>query len=239
LPEKNWIGVANGDKGDFELIDGASYKVIKEVDGLDDADNVRFDPKRNLIYVGFGSGGIAIIDPDKIRKIGEIKLKGHPESFQLETNGPRIFVNVPDARQITVLDRDKQKVVAEWSTGDLRSNFPMALDEKNGRLFVGCRNGPQLLVIDAANGRRVATVAIGGDTDDLFYDAQRKFVIISCGAGSIDVVKQSDPDTYRKVESLRTAQGARTSFYAPDLNVFAVAVPRRGGEEAGIWLYSR
>jgi len=94
------------------------------------------------------------------------------------------------------------------------------------------------LIVDLMNGRRVTTVEIGGDTDDLFYDAERKVVMVSCGAGSIDVVEQRDPNTYRKVQSLRTAQGARTSFFAPELNILALAVPNRGGAEAAVWLYT-
>ena len=138
LPELNQIGVANGDDGSFKLFDGASHELMNNLPGLDDADNVRRDPKTGLLYVGYGNGALAILDSAGRKKLGEIKLPGHPESFQLEADGPRIFVNVPDRKQIAVIDRDKREVIAKWRIEKLDANFPMALDGPNHRLFIGC-----------------------------------------------------------------------------------------------------
>src|SRR6266516_7960428 len=129
LPEVNQIGVANGDDGTFKLFDGASYELLNNLYGLDDADNVRRDPKTKLIYVGYGDGALAILDSAGRKKLDEIKLPAHPESFQLEAGGPRIFVNVPDAKEIAVIDREKKSVVATWPIEKYQANFPMALDE--------------------------------------------------------------------------------------------------------------
>ncbi len=237
LPEKNWIGVANGDKGTFELIDGRTYKVVKTIENLDDADNVRFDPRRNLIYVGFGSGALAVINPETMSKTAEIKLKAHPESFQLEPGGARIFVNIPEARQIAVLDRDKRVVLSEWPLTDYKANFPMALDEPNHRLFVGCRNPAQLLVLDSKTGKQISRCNISGDTDDLFYDPHQRNVLVSCGEGKIDIAHQVTPDKFEILQSVPTSPGARTSFFSSDLNIFALAVPTRGNIQSAIWIY--
>ena len=78
----------------------------------DDADNVRYDDAKKKIYVGFGSGGIAIVNAPDGKQVGSIKLNAHPEAFQLEKNGSRIFVNVPNSRHVAVIDRDKGEVVA-------------------------------------------------------------------------------------------------------------------------------
>src|SRR5438128_4820782 len=123
LPELNQIGVANGDDGSFKLFDGASYELANNLPGLDDADNVRRDAKTKLIYVGYGDGALAILDSTGRKKLGEVKLPAHPESFQLEADGPRIFVNVPDAHQVTVIDRDKREVITRWSPEKLDANF--------------------------------------------------------------------------------------------------------------------
>src|SRR5207244_13102935 len=104
LPELNQIGVANGDDGTFKLFDGASYELANNLPRLDDADNVRRDAKTKLIYVGYGDGALAILDSAGRKKLGDIKLPAHPESFQLEAGGPRIFVNVPVAKEIAVID---------------------------------------------------------------------------------------------------------------------------------------
>src|SRR5882724_1019383 len=70
------------------------------------------------------------------------KLKGHPESFQVEQRGKRIFVNVPNAKHIAVIDRERRSVAATWPMEKFGANFPMAQDEGNSRLFIGCRKPP-------------------------------------------------------------------------------------------------
>ncbi len=237
LSGPNQIGVANGDDGTFKMFDGITYATVTSVEGLEDADNVRLDAKRNLIYVGYGAGALAVLDAVSLKRAGEIKLTAHPESFQLEQQGDRIFVNVPDAKQVAVIDREKRAVIQTWPMEKFRANFPMALDEANHRLFIGCRNPARLVVLDTTTGKRVADLTISGDTDDLFYDARRKRLYLSCGEGFIDVIDQRDPDQYQRRERVPTAPGARTAFFSPDRNEFSLAVPQRGGRGAEIRIF--
>ena len=237
LAEANQIGVANGDQGTFKLFDGESYALIKTVAPLEDADNARYDRQAKVIYVGYGAGALGILDPGTARLTGSIKLPGHPESFQLEQGGSRVFVNVPDAGQISVIDRRKGTVATRWPLGEFKANFPMALDEAHSRLFIGCRQPAKLLALDTTNGKRVTDLTISGDIDDLFYDSARKQLYLSCGEGFIDVIDQKDADHYKTRERIRTAEGARTSFFSPDLNEFYLAVPGRGDRAAEIRAY--
>jgi DNA-binding beta-propeller fold protein YncE len=237
LASSSRFGVANGDDGTFKVFDGASYDVVKSLGSLDDADNVRFDPKAGTIYVGYGAGAMAVIDAAAMKQTGSIKLPAHPESFQLESQGLRIFVNVPDAQQIAVIDRRKQSVTATWPMTEFQANFPMALDEANHRLFIGCRKPARLVVLDTTTAKPVTTIAISEDTDDLFYDATRKRLYVSCGEGYLDVVAQRDADHYERIERVATAPGARTCFYSPGLERLWLAVPQRGGQQAEIRTY--
>ena len=234
LPDLNQIGVANGGDGTFRLLDGVSYSEIKSLSGLDDADNVRYDPKTKWIYVGYGEGALAVIDSATMKQAGAIKLAAHPESFQLETRSSRIFVNVPDAKQIAVIDRDQQAVTAAWPMTESKANFPMALDEANHRLFIGCRHPARLFVVDTGSGKTVANLAISGDTDDLFYDAPRQRLYISCGEGFLDVIDRHDGDSYERLAHLPTRAGARTCFFSSELDRVYVAVPQRAGQDAEI-----
>jgi DNA-binding beta-propeller fold protein YncE len=213
IPATQRFFVANGDDGSVKVYDGQAYRLVKNITGLDDADNVRHDAKANRIYVGYGNGALGVIDPEKLETIGSIKLKAHPESFQLERNGPRIFVNLPDAKQIAVVDRDKRSVVATWPMDKFQANFPMALDDANHRLFIGCRKPASLAVVDTVTGKITADIAISGDTDDLFWDALRKRLYISCGEGFVDVIEQTAADKYTRRERIPTRNGARTSFF--------------------------
>ena len=231
VPDSQRVLIASGQDGKCRIYD-ASLKLLSEIDGLDDADNVRYDAAKQQVIVGYGSGALAIIDPQTGSKIAEIKLDAHPESFQLENNGNRLFVNVPGAAQIAVIDRDKRSVIAKWTLPAARSNFPMALDEKHHRLFVGCRQPALLVVLDTATGKSLATLPIVGDTDDLFYDPAAQQIYASGGAGRITIISQKNPDTYRLVDEFNTAPGARTSFLAPDSRMLYLAVPHRGTQAA-------
>ena len=237
MADQNRIGVANGRRGTFEIFDGGSFKKVKEIPDLDDADNVRFDAAHSLVLVGFASGAIGFVDSQKIEKIGEVKLKSHPESFQLERSGSRAFVNVPGTGEIAVIDRDKRTVIAEWPLHGYKANFPMALDESGKRVFVGCRSPARLLALDMDTGKINAEAEISGDTDDLFFDPKRNRVYVSCGEGFIDVISCVAGENLKRVGHIATRGGARTSFYSPEIDELYLAVPQRGGNPAEIRIY--
>lgn len=237
LPETGQVLTANGDDGSLKILNGADFKVLHNLTKLADADNLRFDPAAKLALLGYGEGALAVIDPSAAKTVGSVKLAAHPESFQLESAGRRIFVNVPDAKQITVIDRDKRAVIANWPMETFKANFPMALDETRHRLFIGCRKPARLVVLDTFTGKSVADLAISGDIDDLFYDAVRKRLYLSCGEGFIDVIEQRDADAYRLLERLPTRAGARTSFFSKDLDRLYLAVPSRGNPGAELRVY--
>ena len=224
--------VASGGDGTCKVFDGKTYELLSTIALGDDADNVRYDFAMHRIYVGYGAGALGVIDARTNRLLGRIELNAHPESFQLEKNGNRIFVNVPDANEIVVIDREKRSVVAEWPLGSYHANFPMALDEAHHRLFVGCRRPAELEVFDTESGKEVARFPVVGDTDDLWYDAVRRMVYVSGGQGFLDVIRQTDADHYKSIARAQTAAGARTSFFAADLNRLFLAVPQRGAQGA-------
>ncbi len=227
------LAVASGGDGKVRIYDQDS-KLVGTVDSLEDADNVRYDSASNLLYVGYGQGALAIIDPDKAVKVAEIQLDGHPESFQLERNGDRIFVNVPTAGEIELLDREKRLVLTKWKLTAAHDNFPMALDETNQRLFVGCRKPARLLALNAASGEVVANLRACGDTDDLFYDSVNRKIYLSGGGGCVSVFDQADSNSYEVLRTIATPSGARTSLFVPSSRTLYVAVPRRGPHGAEI-----
>ena len=221
----------------MQWLDTADYHVTMTTPLGDDADNVPYDAEGKRVYVGYGSGAIAAIGPADGKALGQAKLAGHPESFQLERSGPRIFVNVPGAEQIAVGDRTAMKVIATWPVVSARSNFPMALDEANHRLFVGCRRPAKVLVYDTTSGKETASFDSVGDTDDLFYDAGRKRLYVSGGEGFIDVFQQENGNRFGRVAHVATAAGARTSLFVPEQNRLYLAVPHRGAQKAEIRVY--
>ena len=141
------------------------------------------------------------------------------------------------ADRIEVVDRAAMKVIATWQVTTARSNFPMALDEANHRLFIGCRRPAKVLVFDTSNGKQIGAFDIVGDTDDLFYDAARKRVYITGGEGYVDVVEDQGGNHFTRVAHMPTASGARTSFFVADQSRLYLAVPHRGNQKAEIRIF--
>jgi DNA-binding beta-propeller fold protein YncE len=236
VPAANRLFVASGRDGGVRVFDGTTLKALLTIPFGDDADNLRLDPVSGRIWVGYGAGALAAMGPDGV-KAADIPVGGHPESFQLEKSGSRIFVNVPSAAKIAVVDRTRSAVIASWRTGDATANYPMALDEGQQRLFVVCRHPARLLVFDTATGAIVTTLATVGDADDVFYDAAARRIYVSGGEGAIATYRQVGADAYEELARTPTVKGARTSFFSPDLRRLFLAVRRQGGTPSAIWIY--
>src|SRR6478735_7137761 len=131
IPDAQLIAVANGQGDGVQLIGTRDHRLVKPIALGEDADNVRYDTAAKRLYVGYGDGALAAIDPAAGKLLGQVKLAGHPESFQLERDGSRAFVNVPNAEQIAIVDRASMKLISTWPIATARANYPMALDEPN------------------------------------------------------------------------------------------------------------
>ncbi|MGH6974618.1 MAG: YncE family protein [Stellaceae bacterium] len=232
LAAADTIYVANGGDGSVRAFAAANFKPLRTITLDRDADNVRIDDSAALIYVGHGDGGIAVIN-----RVGgvvaDIALPAHPESFQLDAGARRIYVNLPDADQIAVIDVAAGKRTGAWAMQGVRGNFPMALERTMARIVIGTRRPPRLLAF-AMDGKVAASAPLCGDADDIFIDAIRSRVYATCGEGVVDVFDAGAG--IQRIGEVRTAPGARTSLWVPALDRLFVAVRASGGEPAAIWV---
>ena len=226
--------VANGDNGDCIFYDTKNYTALTTIKLKGDADNIRYDAETNLLYVGYGNGAIAIIDATKTKVVNSIPLDGHPESFQLDKKQNRIYINVPDADEIEVADVSSRKVIAKWKNTNASSNFPMALDAEDNRLFIGCRNPATLRMINTLTGKDITSIKCSADADDVFY--YNNLVFVSAGKGYIDVFQTND-NVLKQINHIESSSGARTSLLLSTEKKFLLAVPARGGDTAALWTY--
>jgi len=233
LPSADTLFVANGGDGSLRLFQGPNYTASGRIDLGSDTDNVRVDQSRQHVVVGYGDGALAVIDGAKTNKIGEVRLPAHPEGFQLDTGTNRAYVNLPNARSIAVADLSSGKVISVWPVGGASANFPMAVDSDSNHVLAVFRNPPKLGVFDQRNGSIVRMVDACGDADDVFVDAKRHRVYVSCGAGVIDIF---DARSYEHLSRIPTVSGARTSLFVPELDRLFVAVRAAGSNPAGIWV---
>ena len=230
--------VANGGDGVLSAFRGTQLEPVGKLDLGDDADNIRIDRDQRRVYVGTGSGNLTIIDAAAFKKIGEVELKAHPESFQLAGEGSRIYVNVPDAQEVAVVDRETSKQIASWPTAGLRSNYPMALDSSRNRVLVAFRQPATLVSFDAASGAVLERMDLCGDADDVFVDARRSYIYVACGQGVIDVLARHGDRTTR-VARIDTSSGARTALFSPELDRLFLAARAAGSEGAVSGCFAR
>jgi YVTN family beta-propeller protein len=236
VPAMEILYIANAGDGSVQVFLGADYSPAGRVDLGDDADNIRVDAAADQVLVGYGSGGLAVIDAKSFRKIADIPLRAHPESFQLDPGSKQVFVNLPGARAIAVVDRQSGKQTASWPIAIAEGNFPMALHLAAGHVLSIFRNPAKLGVFAMKDGSPVAGLDICGDADDLFVDAKRNRVYVSCGDGFLDVL-DAEGNAYKRIARIPTVSGARTSLFVPELDRLFLAARAAPGEPASIWVF--
>jgi hypothetical protein len=251
--------VASSGDGTVKIFDGVSLALKQTVKLGEDADNVRFDTRRNQVLVGYGGekfifgkatrqagdGAVAILDLSG-KVVARIPTDAHPESFQVEKTGNRVFINVPDKMEIQVADLAANKTVADWPATACSENFPMQLDEAHHRLFVACRNPTSLVAFDTNTGKPVASARLDPAifSDDMFYDAARNrvYVIGRAAGGSderapspgfVEVFRQAGADQYEKLATYPTGWGAQTGWFVPEWSKLIIATRRQDATHPG------
>jgi DNA-binding beta-propeller fold protein YncE len=223
VPDHDLIAVADGGDGSVRFFRASDLLPLSRVYLGNDADNIRMEPSTNYLFVGHGNGGLAIIDAVRQSELDDIKLAGHPESFQIDPNARHVFVNVPEAHQIALVDLSSLAQISTWHFRGLEANFPMALASPTGPLAVVFRLPATIVFLDPATGTVIQKLGTCDDADDLFFDDHRHRVYVSCGDGSIDVLAKGQQG-FRSIGRVETSRGARTSLYVPTLDRFFVAV---------------
>jgi hypothetical protein len=228
--------VANAGDGSVQLFQGPDLVPSGSIELGEDADNIRVDANSGSVFVGYGSGALAVIDPARRAKVADIPLPAHPEGFQITASGALIFVNLPDVRQIAMVDTLERKVRVTWAMNDRQQNFPMAADEDREGVLVGFRSPARIEAFAMRDGSLAGSIESCGDADDLFVDAKRRRVYVSCGEGFIDVL-ESHGGRYVRMEHIATASGARTSLFVPELDRLFLAVRTTWTEPAAVWVF--
>jgi DNA-binding beta-propeller fold protein YncE len=238
VPDLDRVFVGLGSNGLCNVFEGETYKTLKTIKFKDDADNVRYNPVKGIVYVAHAEKELGVIDAKSLVVKTNIKLPAAAEGFVFETKRPRLYLVTPEPSQIVVIDTDKNAVVTTYPIKSAGGGHAIALDEASHRVFVGCRKEPMVVALDTETGKEVATVPIPGDNDDLYYDGGRKRLYGACGEGSLVVIEQQGADQYKEVEKVPTAKGAKTCLYVAATGRLYLAVPRQEGKDGPeVWVY--
>jgi DNA-binding beta-propeller fold protein YncE len=228
--------VANAGDGSVRTYSGDLLAPSGQIRLGEDADNVRVTTQPAQVIVGYGQGALAIIDVNTKSRLAEVRLRGHPEGFQVLGRSARVLVNVPDHNEIAVIDIRSARQIASWPMDDMHGNFPMAVDEENQTAWVATRAPAKLIAMDAMSGARKTVLESCGDADDVMIDGKRHRIYVICGSGHIDVW-DTRAGSYLKVARLKTSPGARTALFVPELDRLYLAVRASQGAPAAIWVY--
>jgi DNA-binding beta-propeller fold protein YncE len=227
--DRVFVGLGGG--GLCNVYSGDEYKPLKTIKFSGDADNTRYDPATHLTFVAHDEKALGIIDAKTYAVSPDVKLPGTAEGFQIESARPRLYLNIPSPSQVLVIDTAKKEIIAKYLVKMASGAHPLALDEANKRIFLGCRTEPMVVVMDSETGKEIASVAIPKDIDDLYYDAKRKKLYASCGEGFLTVIRQVSADKYELEEKISTVKSAKTSLFAADASRLYLAVPRQPNQE--------
>jgi DNA-binding beta-propeller fold protein YncE len=238
VPETNAIYVSARGTGDLLVFDAASLQETKRFSFGSEADNLHYLPQKHQVILGYGSGGIAIIDPLASRLVGTVDLDGHPEGIAGQEAGPLVFANVPTSRALYVLDGGAMKVIKTISPEGILSNFPLALDAAGRRGAYFTYVPRQVALFDTATFQTIAKRDSPGDVNDLFFNPAGDRLFLISGDGRVEVWSVDGDGTMSPIAFARTALGARTGLYSPALGQVFAAAPAREGKPARIFVFA-
>lgn len=224
-PDLDRIFAALSTDGYCNVFDGKKYEMIKTIKFKDDADNVRYKASTNKVYVAHADTSLAVVNAKTYKVEKDIKLPSTPEGFELETKRPRLYINCPP-NNLVVIDTEKNEIIGKpYVLKKGEGNHPVAIDEANHRLYIGCRKPAVVVVVDSETGKEISTVDIPGEIDDLFLDAKRKQLYAACGEGFIAVLQVVDADNVKPLAKIATAKDARTCYFDAEASRIYLAVP--------------
>jgi DNA-binding beta-propeller fold protein YncE len=239
------IFVTDGSEGSLHIFNGTTYKALKTVKLLTDADATAYDPVSHYLYIANGGldagldyGLLSIVDTSTGQRVGDIKIDSNRlEAMVLEKSGSRLFLNATEKNAIAVIDRKKQAVVATWPASGCHVNASVAIDESRHRLFVACRDG-NLVVLDSDTGKVLQTLPISTGVDDMVYDPASQRIYVACGEGFVNVYHQIDADHYQSIGKVPTGPLGKTGLLVPELEKYFVAVPPHGASAAEVLIFA-
>lgn len=201
--------ISDGGANTVHVFDRATLQVTASIPAGQNPDAILFEPATRRVFAFNGrSQSATVIDAATNKVLQTIPLPGKPEFAQTDDKGA-VYFNVEDKNQIARIDAKSMAVTAVWPIAPCDSPSGLAIDRVGHRLFSVCHNNV-MTVVDTRTGHVVATPAIGKGPDGDRYDARRHLVFSSNGEGSLTIIAQDSPDSYRALQTLPTQRGART-----------------------------
>ena len=204
---------SNGKINTVTVFDLKTFKILGQIETGKNPDWIMYDNFSKKVVTSNHTGGdISIIDPTTDKVVNTINIGGKLET-SVSDNAGKLFINVEDKSEIAVVDLAKNEVVARWPFAPSEGGTGLSIDTKTKRLFVACEKA--LVVLDATNGKIVATLPTGADCDGDVFDAGTNLIFAACGDGTLTVIKEISGDEFKVIENVVTKHGAKTIAIDP------------------------
>ena len=213
---RGFISDGGGD-GAVVIFDLKTYAVLGSLAAMPDADGIIFDPTSGHVLVVSGRGKAMMsfkpdIDPKNGKIDPPIALRGEPEFLASDGVG-NVYINLMDTQEVAVVDFKARKVLANWPVAPGGLPVGMAIDAKNGRLFIGCRGPEKLIVMSTKDGKVLSDMPIGASVDAVKLDRGQAFA--STAGSQLFVASEKTSGKFEIVQTVKTAEGARTMGVDP------------------------
>jgi DNA-binding beta-propeller fold protein YncE len=239
------VAISNGRSGTVVFLDTAGLGVRKTVGIGLGADLMAYDAAHRELFVDHGGrdsnrgfGAVAVIDAAREELVADISTDFRPAAMASEAAGPRLYLCVPGANQIAVIDRPSRQIVARYTPATAKKPVSVALDEADHRLFVLDRIPARLVVLDTRSGATVASLPTVGECEDVFFDAAHRRLYATGLEGVVYCYSQESADAYSLTARVPVREHAGSSLLIPELNRFVVAVAEHGGNCPELWVYA-
>jgi DNA-binding beta-propeller fold protein YncE len=212
----------SGNDSSVIMFDLATFKQLGRIHAAEDADAIIYDPSSNRVFTFNGDAhSSTVIDPVAGKLITNVDLGGKPE-YGASAGDGKVYANLTDEAEVVEIDTKTLTVTKRWPTAPCKNPVSMAIDVQHHRLFSGCRSGV-MAVSDYAAGKIVATVPIGSGVDGAGFDPATGDAFASNADGTLTVIHQDAPDTYRVVQTLKTMAGSRNMGLDPTTHAIYLA----------------
>ena len=203
---------SNGRENKVSMFDPATLQLIKKIDVGRGPDGIYYDPGTKRIFTNnHGTHDITAIDAATGDVVGTVKAQGDGEEAVIGKGV--IYVNSENTNEVLVFDPKSLEVKNRFPIGVAKVPTGLAYDPKTNRLFIGCRNEPKMVVMDAATGKVINSYPIGAGVDFAGFDPAARLIFFSCNDGTLSIYLEKSADDYEDAGAVTTQPSAKTMAF--------------------------
>src|SRR5713101_7852129 len=206
---------SNGRENKVSMFDPATLQLIKKIDVGKGPDGIYYDERTKRVFTNnHGTHDISAIDAATGDVVGTVKVEGDGEQAVIGADG-LIYVNSEEAGEVVVFDPKSLEVKKRFPIGVAKVPTGLAYDAKTKRLFIGCRNEPKMVVMDAETGKVINNFPIGAGVDYAGFDPGANLIFFSCGDGTLSIYREKSADVCEDAGAVKTQPSAKTMAFDP------------------------